>query len=411
MREHSARIAATLIGSCGGDFQLAEDALQDALATALERWPYDGIPGAPAAWIITTARRRAIDQLRRDQVLHRKKEILQGLLEVEQTAAGAPDNEPPVHDRIYDDRLRLIFTCCHPALAREAQVALTLRTVAGLRTREIARAFLVPAETMAKRLTRARHKIRDARIPYEVPAEHQLPRRLTSVLTVIYLVSNEGYLAAGEQLVRAELCDEGIRLGRILAELMPDEPEAIGLLALMLLIDSRREARTDKAGDLVTLDEQDRSLWKRDQIDAGVELVDRSLRMRRPGQFQLQAAIAALHVEYDRPDDTDWPQIALLYDELVRFLPTPVVRLNRAAARAMASGPDAGLRLIDELEAEGELYRYHMLPAARADLLRRAARPEDAAVAYRKALELCTNSIETRYLRRRLAEVTGKIVQ
>ena len=330
-------------------------------------------------------------------------------MEAEQNAAGAPDSDPPVDDQFSDDRLRLIFTCCHPALAREAQVALTLRTVAGLRTGEIARAFLVPRETMAKRLTRARHKIRDARIPYEVPAEHQLPRRLTSVLTVIYLVFNEGYLASGEQLVRAELCEEGIRLGRILIELMPDEPEALGLLALMLLIDSRRAARTDPAGDLVTLEDQDRSLWNRDQIDSGAELVNRSLRMRRPGQFQLQAAIAALHVDPDHPDDTDWQEIALLYEELLRFLPTPVVRLNRAVARAMANGVEFGLRLIDEIEAEGELDRYYMLPAARADLLRRAGNLEEASVAYRRALELCTNSVETRYLRRRLAAVTGAL--
>ena len=306
-----------------------------------------------------------------------------------------------------DDRLRLIFTCCHPAPAREAQVALTLRTVAGLDTSEIARAFLVSKETMARRLARAKRKIRDAGVPYEVPREAQLPPRLTSVLTVIYLVFNEGYAASDdERLVRAELCEEAIRLGRLLMKLMPDEPEVLGLLALMLLHDARREARTDAAGDLVTLEQQDRTLWDRVQIGEGAAIVERALRMRRPGPFQLQAAIAALHAEPERPEDADWHQIVALYGVLLGVQPSPVVDLNRAAAVAMASGPEAGLALMARIEAGGSLERYHMLHASRADLLGRLGRFDDAAEAYRRALALCSNPVESRYLRRRLEEVT-----
>ncbi len=401
-----ARIIATLIGLCDGDFQLAEDSLQEALIAALERWPRDGVPQRPDAWIITAARRKAIDQLRRGQTLRRKQETLQTLLDLEQAAGQGLEVQE--EQSVQDDRLRLIFTCCHPALALEAQVALTLRTIAGLETPEIAKAFLVTQETMAKRLTRAKSKIRDARVPYRVPPEHELPDRLAGVLTVIYLIFNEGYLSSsGDSLIRGELCDEATRLGRLLVSLMPDEPEVQGLLALMLLIDSRRAARTDADGDLVTLEEQDRSLWDRRRIEEGQELVERSLRARRPGPYQLQAAIAALHAEPQRPEDTDWTQIALLYSELLRRTPSAVVELNRAAAVAMAFGPEAGLRLIDDLESAGELSDYYLTHAARADLLRRAGRNAEAAAAYRRALELCSNPVEVRYLRRRLHEVGG----
>jgi RNA polymerase sigma-70 factor (ECF subfamily) len=290
----------------------------------------------------------------------------------------------------------------------EAQVALTLRTIAGLDTPEIARAFLVNPETMAKRLTRAKSKIRDARIPYRVPPEHELPDRLAGVLAVVYLIFNEGYLSSsGDALVRGELCDEAIRLGRMLAGLMPDEPEVLGLLALMLLIDSRRRARTDAAGNLVTLEDQDRSLWDRERITEGRELTERALRARRPGQYQLQAAIAALHAEPQRPEDTDWTQVALLYSQLLRYSPSAVVELNRAAAVAMAFGPDAGLSMIDALESRGHLTDYYLTHAARADLLRRAGRNAEAATAYQRALRLCSNPVEIRYLRRRLQEVGG----
>ncbi|MEZ4502639.1 MAG: RNA polymerase sigma factor [Dehalococcoidia bacterium] len=407
-RDDGGRIIASLIGSCGGDFQLAEDSMQDAFEVALERWQRDGIPRQPGAWVLTTARRRAIDRLRRAQTWRRKQDVLERLARLEQEEAlqGTTGGEEPEEGTVEDHRLRLIFTCCHPALAPEAQIALTLRTIAGLETPEIARAFLVPEPTMAQRLVRAKRKIRDAGIPYEVPDDAALPARLATVLAVIYLVFNEGYTAtAGDRLLRVELCSEAIRLARVLVELMPDEPEAIGLLALMLLHDSRRDARTNAAGDLVTLEEQDRSLWHHDQSLEGRTLIDRAMRARRPGPFQLQAAIAALHAEAETPEATDWVQIGLLYSELLRIQPSPIVRLNRAVAVAMALGPRVGLAELDELAEEGDLEGYHLLHAARADLLRRDGRPSEAAEAYERALQLCSNPVEERYLRRRLDEV------
>ena len=407
--EHGARIIASLIRSCGGDFQLAEDALQEALLAALEHWPCDGRPARPDAWLLTTARRKAIDHLRRDQTLARKREQLEYLM-IQEQVAGEGGGDPELADAVEDDRLRLIFTCCHPALAVEAQVALTLRTVAGLETPEIARAFLVSPDTMAKRLTRARKKIRDARIPYRVPEAHELPDRLNSVLTVIYLVFNEGYVGTNStSLVRGELCDEAIRMGRLLLALMPDEPEVRGLLALMLLNDSRRQARTDSRGEFLTLEEQDRSRWNKEKITEGLALVEAALRRRHPGPFQLQAAVAALHAEPSDSDQTDWPQIVLLYTQLLRLQPSPVIELNRAAAVGMAFGPERGLQMIEGLEAGGELPEYYLLPAARADLLRRAGRWEEAVAAYRRAAQLCVNHVERRYLQRRLAEVTKRI--
>jgi len=406
-REESGRAVATLI-RITGDFDLAEESVADAFVTALERWPLEGVPGNPAAWVTATARNRAIDRLRRARTLAGKREALarEAAVEAErrETAlrVAAEDEMHPIPD----DRLRLIFTCCHPALAPDARIALTLRTLGGLSTPEIARAFLVPEATLAQRLVRAKRKIREAGIPYRVPPEHLLPERLDAVLAVLYLVFNEGYSASsGDALIRRELCTEAIRLARVLVSLMPDEPEAVGLLALMLLHDARREARTGANGELVLLEDQDRSRWDQARIEEGRELVERALRTRRVGPYQLQAAIAAVHDEAPSPAEVDWPQILALYDVLVRVAPSPVVELNRAVAVAMVAGPAAGLALMDGLAASGALDDYHFLHAGRADLLRRLDRRADAAEAYERALALARNEPERAFLARRLAEV------
>ncbi len=399
-RRDSGRAVATLTRQFG-DLDLAEEAVQEAFTVAVQAWRTSGVPPSPAGWIMTTARNRAIDRLRRESTRHDRH--VQAALLSSTNASDEPE-EPPERGGVDDDRLRLAFTCCHPALSASAQVALTLRLIAGLQTPEIARAFLVPEATMAQRIVRAKNKIRAARIPYRVPTHAELPDRLRPVLAVVYLVFNEGYVAStGDSLVRQELCDEAIRLGRLLAELMPDEPEVLGLLALMLLSDARRPARVGSDGSLVRLPDQDRSLWRRDLVDEGQSLVRACLRRNRPGPYQVQAAIAAVHSDAASARDTDWAQIVQLYDHLLVLAPTPVVALNRAIAVAEVSGPAAALAILDGLDLPG----YYLFHSVRADLLCRAGRDAEAVAAYDAALALTDNEAERALLLSGRSSVEG----
>ncbi|HYL62659.1 MAG TPA: RNA polymerase sigma factor [Candidatus Methylomirabilis sp.] len=402
-REESGRILSSLIRLLG-DFDLAEEMLQEAYATALQKWPVEGTPANPRAWLVSTARNKAIDRLRRERSFDAKREEIARNIET----SASPESES-TDEMFSDDRLRLIFTCCHPALATEAQVALTLQTVCGVTTEEISRAFLVPLATMAQRLVRAKRKIREAGIPYRVPVQSDLPERLEAVLLVVYLIFNEGYLArSGDALIRRELCAEAIRLGRVLNQLLPKQPEAQALLGLMLLHDSRRDARVNADGELVLLEEQDRTLWHRAQIEEGTRLTESALRSGASGAYAIQASIAALHANAKTPKHTDWRQIVGLYDVLLRQNPSPVIEVNRAVAVAMGCSLEDGLALLDELEKRNELTDFHSVPAARADLLRRLGRKVEAAEAYRKALAVAANDVERRFFRRMLATVESE---
>jgi RNA polymerase sigma-70 factor, ECF subfamily len=406
-REEYGRIIATLI-RLSGSFDQAEESLQEAFAAAVTTWERDGTPRNPGAWLTTVAHRKLLDAWRREKTKTDKQPEL--LYELERLQPGDRSREEaPFEESVGypDDRLRLIFTCCHPSLSLEAHVALTLRTLGGLTTPEIARAFLLPEPTLAQRLVRAKNKIRIAQIPYQVPSLDVLPERLQSVQAVVYLIFNEGYSAtSGDRLIRTDLCAESIRLGRVLSELLPDEAENLGLLALMLLHNSRRHARTNEHDELVTLEDQDRSLWDRQEIEEGLQLVKKAALWRRPGIYQLQAAIAAVHARAQTASETDWTQIVGLYQGLMRSNPTPVVALNHAAAVAMSEGFEKGLTLVEEAGASGKLEHYYLFHAARADLLRRLNRMTEAAAAYSRALDLTTNRVEQQYLRRRLSEVS-----
>jgi RNA polymerase sigma-70 factor (ECF subfamily) len=400
-REESGRILSTLIRLLG-DFDLAEEMLQEAYAVALQKWPSEGTPANPRSWLISTARHKAIDRLRREQRFGQKAEEIAKTAEI----AVEPESETE-EEMVADDRLRLIFTCCHPSLPLEARAALTLRTVCGITTEEISRAFLVPLATMAQRLVRAKGKIREAGIPYRVPSQEELRDRLDGVLLVVYLIFNEGYLASsGDALIRRELCAEAIRLGRVLCGLLPQQAEAQALLGLMLLHDSRRDARVSAEGELILLEEQDRNLWHGEQVREGTQIVESALRQGAAGMYAVQASIAALHANAKTAMETDWAQIAALYDALLRLQASPVIEVNRAVAVAMARSIEEGLALLDEIETREELEEFHLLPAARADLLRRLGRMAEAAEAYRRALSLATNDIERRFLRRRLTTLT-----